>query len=269
MVAALSSQFAQAVQFQAGSDGLHLHLPPVQVEWEDLWEQLQGLLVGHRWPYPASRTGIPVILHTGQRILELHHLQSLAALLQRHRLLLGRVWTANRTTAVAAAQLGYSVEQRSPLVPIKSGIPAPPLYIQNTLRSGVEIRHQGTVVILGDINPGAEVSATGDIVVLGRLRGLAHAGCPLHRQPQEQSNSSVQASDHQPDLQSDYGDPQAMILALTLQPSQLRIAQQVARLPDGSPTVPEVAYLRAGEICITPVGEYLSMTRPDRHDRNR
>lgn len=243
MVASLTSQFAQAVQLRAGSDGFHLHLPPVEIEWADVWESLQGLLGGHRWPRKGSPPGIPLTLWAGGRNLELHQLQALSTLLHHHHLSLWRVATTCRATAVAAAQLGYSVEQGSPSIPAQTVIPSPPLYIQNTLRSGVEIRHQGTVVIMGDINPGAEVSAAGDIVVLGRLRGLAHAGCPFQKQDPHS------------------GDPQAVILALNLQPAQLRIADQVARLPEGSPTTPEVAYLQAGEICITPVGEYLSMYR--------
>ena len=50
------------------------------------------------------------------------------------------------------------------------------LLVKSTCRSGEIIRHQGDVVVLGDVNPGAEVVASGDIVVFGCLRGFAHAG---------------------------------------------------------------------------------------------
>ena len=50
------------------------------------------------------------------------------------------------------------------------------LLVKSTCRSGEIIRHQGDVVVLGDVNPGAEVIASGDIVVFGCLRGFAHAG---------------------------------------------------------------------------------------------
>ncbi len=50
------------------------------------------------------------------------------------------------------------------------------LLVKSTCRSGEIIRHQGDVVVLGDVNPGAEVVASGDIAVFGCLRGFAHAG---------------------------------------------------------------------------------------------
>jgi septum site-determining protein MinC len=50
------------------------------------------------------------------------------------------------------------------------------LLVKSTCRSGEIIRHQGDVVVMGDVNPGAEVVATGDILVFGCLRGFAHAG---------------------------------------------------------------------------------------------
>ncbi|NJO86459.1 MAG: hypothetical protein HC818_08060, partial [Synechococcaceae cyanobacterium RM1_1_27] len=78
MVASLTSQFAQAVQLRAGSDGFHLHLPPVEIEWADVWESLQGLLGGHRWPRKGRPPGIPLTLWAGVRSLELHQLQALA-----------------------------------------------------------------------------------------------------------------------------------------------------------------------------------------------
>lgn len=75
------------------------------------------------------------------------------------------------------------------------------------LRSGQVIRYRGNVVILGDVNPGAQVVATGDVIVLGALRGVAHAGADGHRG--------------------------AVVAALRLCPTQLRIADLVRRAPEG------------------------------------
>jgi septum site-determining protein MinC len=88
------------------------------------------------------------------------------------------------------------------------------------------------VILLGDVNPGAEIIAQGDILVLGRLRGVAHAG---------------------------YGDNiQAVVVALRMEATQLRIADYIARLPDPLPTsVPEVAYLKHGKICLTAIPTFL------------
>ncbi len=59
---------------------------------------------------------------------------------------------------------------------------------------------EGSLLVLGDVNPGARVSAGGDVRVWGRLRGVAHAGSG--------------------------GDQRARIVALQLRPLQLRIAMQ-------------------------------------------
>jgi septum site-determining protein MinC len=105
------------------------------------------------------------------------------------------------------------------------------LYLRQTVRSGQMVRHDGTILIAGDVNPGAEVVATGDIIVFGNLRGLAHAGAA--------------------------GDGEAQIIAVNLRPTQIRIAGFTARSPDqGAPPLskhPEVARVQDGEIHITPL----------------
>ncbi|MDQ3298771.1 MAG: hypothetical protein M3619_19495 [Myxococcota bacterium] len=92
-----------------------------------------------------------------------------------------------------------------------------PRLVIGPVRSGVILEHAGHVIVLGDVNPGAEVRAEGNIIVLGRLRGTAHAGI---------------------------GQEVGFILALQLQPQQLRIGRQVARAADSDkPTSEaEIAY---------------------------
>jgi septum site-determining protein MinC len=102
----------------------------------------------------------------------------------------------------------------------------PTLLVRRNLRSGQHVRFDGNVVVLGDVNPGAEIEATGDIVVMGTLRGLAHAGSG--------------------------GDARRMIAAFRLAATQLRIAQYIARAPEGDhpPPVPEVAVVVDGQVLI-------------------
>ena len=52
---------------------------------------------------------------------------------------------------------------------------------KGSLRSGQRIEFEGSLVIIGDVNPGAEVVAGENIVILGNLRGLAHAGAKGNR----------------------------------------------------------------------------------------
>ena len=90
---------------------------------------------------------------------------------------------------------------------------APPPYIyRGNLRSGQSIRHAGTVVILGDVNPGAQVISGGDVLIWGRLRGTVHAGA--------------------------MGDARAIVAALDFEPVQMRIAQHIAMSPKGASNNP-------------------------------
>jgi septum formation inhibitor MinC len=100
-----------------------------------------------------------------------------------------------------------------------------PKMIVGPVRSGCILEFDGHLIVLGDINPGAEVSAVGSIVVLGRLRGIAHAGCT---------------------------GASAFILALQLEPQQLRIGALVARAGDSetAPEKAEIAYARDGSIMV-------------------
>ncbi|MEB3197539.1 MAG: septum site-determining protein MinC [Candidatus Sericytochromatia bacterium] len=104
-------------------------------------------------------------------------------------------------------------------------------YMRQTIRSGQSIRHFGTIVICGDVNPGAEVIATGDIIVFGTLRGVAHAGAT--------------------------GDAGTQVVAINLRPTQIRIAGHIARSPDSAAPplskYPEVARIQDGEIHILPL----------------
>lgn len=101
------------------------------------------------------------------------------------------------------------------------------ILIQRTVRSGQQVFYPGNVVILGDVNPGGEVVAGGNIIVMGAFRGLAHAGA--------------------------MGDKRAIVAALRLEPSQLRIAGYITRAPEGDFSTlrqPEIARVQDGVVII-------------------
>ncbi|SHH60811.1 septum site-determining protein MinC [Caloranaerobacter azorensis DSM 13643] len=102
-------------------------------------------------------------------------------------------------------------------------------FIRATIRSGQYVEYDGNLVILGDVNAGAEVKAKGNIIILGVLRGIAHAGYD--------------------------GNKDAIVAAFSLQPTQLRIAEVIARSPDDEkdkPKWPEVASIKDGKMLIEP-----------------
>lgn len=236
------------VHLKAESGKLLLILP-AQTEpkeapavWSDLWLQLkQRLSAGEKFWEPNT----PVHLIAESWLLDGRQLQEIAEALAESKLELKLVQTHRRQTAVAAAMAGYSVEQESAIAYInqsqltatKPGQPfLEPLYLETTLRSGVEVRHPGTVIVLGDVNPGSSIIADGDIIVWGRLRGFVHAGAR--------------------------GKRECLIMALQMEPTQLRIADFVARAPENPPAQfsPEVAYVTDEGIRIA---KGLGFQRPD------
>ncbi len=227
---------------------------PVSVSWNDLWEQLQQRLQGGK-RFWQPLTAVHLIAH--DRLLDARQLQVIADALSDVSLQLQLVSTSRRQTAVAAATAGYSITQQSTISPLTPQTDEPqtplvsePMYLQMTVRSGMDIRHQGSVIIMGDVNPGGEIFAAGDIIVWGRLRGIAHAGYP--------------------------NNPQCLIMALQMEPTQLRIADRVARAPETPPPQfePEIAYVtpqgiriaRAIDLKITPYLRELALPISQRAD---
>ncbi|WP_425060625.1 Septum site-determining protein MinC [Sporomusa carbonis] len=102
------------------------------------------------------------------------------------------------------------------------------LVVLRMLRGGQKIVFNGSVVIMGDVNPGAEVVASGHITVYGTCRGLAHAGAN--------------------------GDQTATITADKLVAGQLRIAGLIARAPDNQdePAYRETARIAGDVVIIEP-----------------
>ena len=59
----------------------------------------------------------------------------------------------------------------------RQGVDQMTRFHSGSLRSGQSLRFDGSVVVVGDVNPGAEIIAHGNIIVLGAAKGLVHAGC--------------------------------------------------------------------------------------------
>ncbi|EAW36564.1 septum site-determining protein MinC [Lyngbya sp. PCC 8106] len=209
--------------------------PPTGSQWTELWQQLKHRINGseHAW-----KPDTEVHLIAGNRLLDVRQLQEIAEALTIAQLHLKRVQTSRRQTAVAAATVGYSVDQDSERNKLnntsidKADSQADPLYLQTTLRSGMEVKHPGTVIIVGDVNPGSTVVAEGDIIIWGRLRGSVHAGVN--------------------------GNLKSMIMALQMEPTLIRIADQMARGPEKPPAqfYPEIAYMTSQGVRISKASDY-------------
>lgn len=95
-------------------------------------------------------------------------------------------------------------------------------FYKGTIRSGQLLCFDGNVVVFGDVNPGGEIVATGNVVVMGSVRGTVHAGAD--------------------------GNKEAVVVALNLQPTQLRIGDIITRPPDEKDVknafIPEIAFIK-------------------------
>ncbi|MGK7931559.1 MAG: septum site-determining protein MinC [Microcystaceae cyanobacterium] len=199
-------------------------------EWQQFHQDLKTAL--HQSELSWDK-GQAVHLMSQDRLLDGRQLQNLAEILEEAHLTLQWVHTSRRQTAVAAVSAGYSVQQQTDLPVLEETesftppLLANPLYVKSTVRSGIKIDHPGTVIVAGDVNPGGDVIATGDIIIWGTLRGVAHAGAK--------------------------GNGQCCIMALRMEPTQLRIADRVARAPTVEPNhwEPEIAHLSSDGIRLT------------------
>jgi len=183
-----------------------------------------------------------VALDLAGREASKEELAQIRDLLDGHGMMLRTVMTSDEHTEAAAKELGlHAVTESGVRVPEVQASPRPPsaplavadeeraILLRKQVRSGQVVRHSGHVVIIGDVNPGAEVWASGNVVVWGKLRGTVRAGAT--------------------------GDDGALVCALDLRPTQLRIGEYIARSDEDDRRArpyAEVAHVRDGVIIIEP-----------------
>lgn len=99
-------------------------------------------------------------------------------------------------------------------------------YHIGSLRSGMCIDYKGSVVVIGDVNPGAEIKAEGNVIVLGKLKGVVHAGCK--------------------------GDRTTFVAALYMRPTQLIIGDIITFFSEenNKDVKPEYAYIKDERIYV-------------------
>ena len=175
-------------------------------DWQALLGELDKRLEGASVFFRGSQVNV----NTGKRDISQAELQQFKDVLAKHEMQLVSLRTSSAIAAEAAQALGV----RLALPEVTSdGTQTRPrteewsegLLLRRTLRSGQLLQHPGHVVVIGDVNPGAEIIAGGDVVVWGKARGLIHAGA--------------------------LGENNAIVCALELSPTQLRIGSHIATSP--------------------------------------
>ncbi|MBN2045474.1 MAG: septum site-determining protein MinC [Anaerolineales bacterium] len=218
----------QTIQFKGIREGLL-----VTLEGEGEWSEVEIGLMDQLSEQGDFLRGAKLILNVENHVINAASMGRLRDQISDMGLTLWAVLTNSPTTEQNAQALGLAtkihqgpVEGRAPRQK-KIQDEDEAIFIRRTLRSGASINFDGHVVILGDVNPGAEVIAGGNVLVWGKLRGMVHAGAG--------------------------GDSEAVVCALVLTPTQLRINDKIAISPsEGRKTQPEMAMVRDGKVVAQP-----------------
>jgi septum site-determining protein MinC len=211
------------ITLKGTADGILLR--PRSLVWATVLEALKQALTEAEAFFRGGR----LIMELGNRELTQDQLILLRTLLTQYDIELWAVLSENETTVRLARSNGVLTRLPKDTEGKKAPVDVLPpeqqaLFLRQTLRSGQSIHYAGNVTLIGDVNPGAEIVAGGNILVWGTIRGVAHAGA--------------------------FGDEETSVSALSLQPSQIRIAGYIGRTPDrrrGSPG-PEIARIEGGQI---------------------
>ena len=226
-----------AISIKGRADGIAIEMGPGD------WETLLGQLDARLEQAANFFRGGEVALHVGARQLDERDVDAVRKVLQKYALRLNLVRTASERTFEAVVNLGYSAalegaEQQDHVeaVVAESNIGGQRFFIfRGNLRSGQVLRKTESIIVIGDVNPGAQVVSAGDILVWGRLRGMAHAGAE--------------------------GNLNAIVCAMSLEPTQLRVASYIAASaeqarPTREPSKSaEIAFIQDNALTVRPWNE--------------
>jgi septum site-determining protein MinC len=193
------------------------------------WPELHKILLEHIDRQGNFLKSARLTLDVGNQIIKETEMSELRDQLTEREIVLWAVISDSPTTESSAQALGLATRLSNPAVdrstqPLDTSLLGEEAVLsQRTLRSGHSLIYPGHVIVIGDVNPGAEIIAGGNILVWGRLRGTVHAGAG--------------------------GDEEAVVCALDLSPTQLRIAEVISIAPTrkGKPQ-PEMARLIEGQV---------------------
>lgn len=220
------------ISIKGGRDGLRMRFDDM-ADWDELVVQLERQLAQNQ----AFFNGARLTLELGERAVSEAQLAEVLGLMQQHGVAAEALSASARESRNAARAAGLAARPL-PRYPeaAQGAAPAAPeaeaLLLTRTVRSGQVVRHSGHITLIGDVNPGGELIAGGSVVVWGRLRGFVHAGA--------------------------LGNGEAVVCAIELRPTQLRIADQIAAGPKGGGhhSPPEVARIEGGQIVVEPWEAY-------------
>jgi len=215
------------VQFKGIREGLLVTLSDGE------WPEIELALIEQLEAQGDFLRGAKLILNVENHVINAAALGKLRDQLSEKGISIWAVLTNSPTTETNAQALGMATRIYQGPVEQAAKVKEKPLdgdeaiLIHRTLRSGSRINFDGHIIVIGDVNPGAELIAGGNILVWGKLRGMVHAGA--------------------------HGDAGAVVCALGLSPTQLRIGDKIAISPsEGGTMRPEMALIREDKVVAEP-----------------
>ncbi len=104
-------------------------------------------------------------------------------------------------------------------------------FFKGNLRSGQVLDVETSIIVIGDVKAGAKVISKGNVIILGSLKGNVYAGSS--------------------------GNQNAFVVALEMEPMQIRIGDTIARAPDRpkkkQAKETKIAFWEDGNIYIEPL----------------
>jgi septum site-determining protein MinC len=226
IISGIMDKTPSLIQIKGIRDGLLITLG------EAAWNVLATALIKNVDERSSFFQGARMVLDVGTNELRVAELSVLRDQLSERGIALWAVLSESPVTETTAQNLGLAtrISKPRPVEPREAAEDLPEdaaKWVKGPLRSGARILFEGNVVVMGDVNPGAEIVAGGSVIVWGRLRGVVHAGA--------------------------HGDEKAVVCALEMVPTQLRIAGEIAVSPKKqSKSHPEVARLKDGQLVAEP-----------------
>jgi septum site-determining protein MinC len=204
----------QAISIRGRADGLVVEIG------KGSWLEIMAVLDERLQQSSSFFRNAQVALDVGARPCTEPELAQLVGLLKTHGMALATLRTSAERTFQAALAVGLTATLESAegaavadATPATTNASTSTYFVyRGYLRSGHRLHRKENVLVIGDVNPGAEVSSDGDVLVWGRLRGVVHAGAK--------------------------GNVRAIVAALDLEPTQLRIADVMTIGPDPRPGQP-------------------------------
>ena len=194
--------------------------------WDECWQAIERYITEHADFLKNAK----IIIDVRDVAVGSSELSCASEYCQQHQITISAVYSTNSETKQSAALLGiptqHAEKEAASANKLSNQAMDKAVLIHRSLRSGTLVDEACDVVIFGDVHAGVTVRSDRNIIIWGKLMGEAHAGRS--------------------------GDTSAVVCALELTPTGLKIAGIPLDSAKRKPKEPEVAVLDENTVKIIP-----------------